>query len=60
MSMENDVEKLKREIVEALKEERWEEALSRLEVWCDQFPRFFQEGLDRRAPAFSDPLLMSC
>jgi WD40 repeat protein/serine/threonine protein kinase/Flp pilus assembly protein TadD len=47
MSMEHDVEQMKREIVEALKDERWEDALSRLEVWCDRFPNHVRSWLNR-------------
>ena len=47
MGMENNVEQLKREIVEALKAERWEDALSRLEVWCERFPDHARSWLNR-------------
>jgi WD40 repeat protein/serine/threonine protein kinase len=45
--MEFDVEQVKREIVEALKEERWADALSRLEMWCERFPDQPKSWLNR-------------
>jgi WD40 repeat protein/serine/threonine protein kinase len=45
--MENNVEQLKREIVEALKAERWGDALSRLDVWCGRFPNHARSWLNR-------------
>ena len=45
--MEFDVERLKREIVEALKAEQWAEALSGLELWCERYPDHAQSWLNR-------------
>jgi WD40 repeat protein/serine/threonine protein kinase len=40
-------DRLKREIVEALKEERWEEVLPKLEEWCRHFPDHARSWLNR-------------
>ena len=45
--MEFNAEQLKREIVEALKAERWEEALPKLEMWCESFPDHSRSWLNR-------------
>ena len=45
--MEFNAEQLKREIVETLKAERWEEALPKLETWCDHFPDHSRSWLNR-------------
>ena len=45
--MEFNAEQLKREIVEALKAERWEDALPKLEMWCDRFPDQSRSWLNR-------------
>ncbi|MCW8984917.1 MAG: tetratricopeptide repeat protein, partial [Thermoanaerobaculales bacterium] len=45
--MEFDAEQLKREIVEALKAERWGEALPMLEAWCERFPDHSRSWLNR-------------
>ena len=42
-----NVEQLKREIVEALKGERWEDALPKLEMWCERFPDHSRSWLNR-------------
>jgi WD40 repeat protein/serine/threonine protein kinase/Tfp pilus assembly protein PilF len=42
-----DRDRLKREIVEALKAERWEEALPKLEMWCQHFPDHPRSWLNR-------------
>jgi len=47
MVMEFNAEQLKGEIVEALKTERWEDALSKLELWCDRFPGHSRSWLNR-------------
>ena len=47
MVMEFNAEQLKREIVEALKAERWEEALPKLEMWCDRYPDHSHSWLNR-------------
>jgi WD40 repeat protein/serine/threonine protein kinase len=47
MSMSDGVEQLKREIVDALKAERWEEALPKLEAWCERFPDHLRSWLNR-------------
>ncbi len=47
MNMGITVEQLKGEIVEALKAERWEDALSRLEVWCECYPNHARSWLNR-------------
>ena len=45
--MEFDPRGLKREIVQALKAERWEQALPKLELWCDHFPDHSRSWLNR-------------
>ena len=45
--MEINAEQLKREIVETLKAERWEEALPKLEIWCNHFPNLSRSWLNR-------------
>ena len=45
--MEFNAEQLKHEIVEALKTERWEDALPKLEMWCDRFPAHSRSWLNR-------------
>jgi WD40 repeat protein/serine/threonine protein kinase len=40
-------DRLKREIVEALKAKRWEDALPRLELWCEHFPDHAKSWLNR-------------
>jgi tetratricopeptide (TPR) repeat protein len=40
-------DRLKREIVEALKAEQWEEALPKLEMWCEHFPDHARSWLNR-------------
>jgi hypothetical protein len=40
-------DRLKREIVEALKEERWEEVLPKLDEWCRHFPDHARSWLNR-------------
>jgi WD40 repeat protein/serine/threonine protein kinase len=45
--MDVDVGRLKREIVQALKRQRWTEALPKLEVWCDRFPNHARSWLNR-------------
>jgi WD40 repeat protein/serine/threonine protein kinase/Tfp pilus assembly protein PilF len=45
--MEFNAEQLKREIVEALKTERWEDALPKLEMWCERFPAHSRSWLNR-------------
>ncbi len=47
MVMEFNAAQLKGEIVEALKAERWEEALPKLEMWCDRFPDHSRSWLNR-------------
>ena len=47
MDMEFNAEQLKREIVDALKAERWEDALSKLEIWCQYFPDHSRSWLNR-------------
>ena len=47
MVMEFDAGQLKREIVEALKAERWEEALPKLELWCERYPDHTRSWLNR-------------
>jgi WD40 repeat protein/serine/threonine protein kinase len=47
MGMANENEQLKREIVEALKAERWEDALPKLELWCERFPNHSRSWLNR-------------
>ncbi len=65
--MSNATEQLKREIVDALKEERWGDALSRLEIWCERFPNHARSWLNRgyclvRLERYSDavPALDRC
>jgi WD40 repeat protein/serine/threonine protein kinase len=45
--METDTNRLKRDIVAALKEERWDEALHDLETWCNHFPDHARSWLNR-------------
>ena len=45
--MEFNAEQLKGEIVEALKAEQWEEALPKLEMWCNRFPDHSRSWLNR-------------
>ena len=47
MVMEFNAEQLKREIVDALKAERWEDALPKLEMWCERFPDHPRSWLNR-------------
>jgi WD40 repeat protein/serine/threonine protein kinase len=47
MVMDFNAERLKSEIVEALKAERWEDALPKLEMWCDRFPDHSRSWLNR-------------
>jgi len=47
MVMEFNAAQLRGEIVEALKAERWEEALPKLELWCDRFPDHSRSWLNR-------------
>jgi WD40 repeat protein/serine/threonine protein kinase/Flp pilus assembly protein TadD len=42
-----DRDRLKREIMEALKAEQWEEALPKLEMWCEHFPDQSRSWLNR-------------
>ena len=45
--VKKEVDRLKHDIVVALKEERWYEALTDLEVWCEQFPDHARSWLNR-------------
>ena len=45
--MKKDFDRLKHDIVVALKGERWGEALADLEVWCEQFPDHARSWLNR-------------
>jgi WD40 repeat protein/serine/threonine protein kinase/Tfp pilus assembly protein PilF len=45
--MDFNPEYLKREIVQALKAERWEEALPKLELWCERYPDHSRSWLNR-------------
>jgi WD40 repeat protein/serine/threonine protein kinase len=48
MGMDYDErDQLKREIVEALKAEQWQEALPKLELWCEHFPNHARSWLNR-------------
>ncbi len=45
--MDQQTEDLKRNIVAALKAERWDDALPYLEVWCERFPDHAKTWLNR-------------
>jgi len=45
--VKKDIDRLKHDIVVALKEERWYEAFTDLEVWCDRFPDHARSWLNR-------------
>jgi tetratricopeptide (TPR) repeat protein len=45
--VKNEVDRLKHDIVDALKEERWDEALADLEVWCERFPEHGRSWLNQ-------------
>jgi len=45
--VKKELDRLKHDIVGALKEERWEEALADLEAWCEQFPDHARSQLNR-------------
>ncbi len=45
--MKSSTDQLKLDIVAALKEERWGDALSDLETWCEQFPDHARSWLNR-------------
>jgi len=46
-AVKNEVDRLKHDIVDALKEERWDEALADLEVWCERFPEHGRSWLNQ-------------
>jgi WD40 repeat protein/serine/threonine protein kinase len=45
--VKKETDRLKNDIVAALKEERWGEALADLEEWCDRFPDHSRSWLNR-------------